>query len=113
MAVSLAVNASKILVPMDHSQENHLKSYGIAYWVLAHEVDVEWLLNYRGGSFLLPYSKDIESECTIRGVSYEVIPDAKAVALKTEIANPEANIETIKLEKAPKIAVYSPKSKQP
>lgn len=110
---SLWLSASRILIPMDHSQKNHMKAYGIAYWVLNHEVDVEWLLNYRGGSFMVGYAKDIESELVIRGVSYEVIPDAQASAIKVEIANPEANMETVKLEKAPKIAVYSPKGKQP
>ena len=102
-----------ILIPMDYSQSNHLKSYGVAFWVLQNEVTIEWLLNYRGGSFMLPYSKDIESECVIRGVSYEVIPDAKATAIRVEISNPEVNMETVKLDKSPKIAVYSPKGKQP
>lgn len=105
--------ASMILIPMDQNQSNHLKSYGIAFWVLQNEVTIEWLLNYRGGSFMLPYSKDIESECVIRGVSYEVIPDAKATSIRVEISNPEANMETVKLDKSPKIAVYSPKGKQP
>ncbi|UTW62906.1 asparagine synthetase B [bacterium SCSIO 12741] len=115
LLVLFSVNAwsTRILLPMDHSQKNHLKSYGIAYWVLAHEVDVEWLLNYRGGSFMTQYSKDIESECIIRGVSYEIIPDAQAASIKAEIANPEVNMEVMKLEKSPKIAVYSPKGKQP
>jgi hypothetical protein len=107
------LSANRILIPMDDSQKNHLKAYGIAYWVLANEVDVEWLLNYRGGSFMTGYAREIENELVIRGVSYEIIPDAKASAIKVQIANPEANMETVKLEKAPKIAVYSPKGKQP
>jgi hypothetical protein len=105
--------ASKLLLPMDDSQKNHMKSYGVAFWVLEHEVTVEWLLNYRGGSFMVPYSKDIEDECIIRGVTYLTIADAQASAIKQETSNPEVNMEGVKLEKAPKIAGYSPKGKQP
>ncbi len=107
------MQAAYILIPMDLDQKNHLKSYGIAYWTLKHDVEVHWLLNYRGGSFMMKYAKEIESECTIRGVSFEVIADAKSTAILTEIANPEVNMEDVKLEKAPKVAVYSPKAKQP
>lgn len=98
---------------MDESQSNHLKSYGIAFWILKNDVEIKWLLNYRGGSFLVPNAKEIETECVIRGVSYEIIPDARANAIEAEILNPEANMDVVKLEVAPKIAVYSPKSKQP
>ena len=106
--------ASKILIPMDEeSQRNHLKAYGIAYWILQNEIEVEWLLNYRGGSFLVANYNSIQEECTIRGVTYELITDAKVNAIKTEISNPEVNMEVVKLEKAPKIAVYTPKGKQP
>lgn len=106
-------NAAYILIPMDLDQKNHLKAYGIAYWTLQHDVEVHWLLNYRGGSFMTKYAKDIENECNIRGVSYEVIADAKSTAILTEISSPEVNMEDVKLEKAPKVAVYSPKTKQP
>lgn len=106
-------NASKILINMDESQKNHLKAYGIAYWVLTKDVQIDWLLNYKGGSFMSDYHKFIESECMIRGVSYNVISDAQAVSIENEIANPEANMDLVKLEKAPKIAVYSPKTKLP
>ncbi len=111
--LSVSGFASKLLIPMDDTQKNHMKSYGVAFWVLQHDVTVEWLLNYRGGSFMMPYSKDIESELVIRGVSYLTIADAQATSIKQEIANPEVNMEVVKLEKAPKIAVYSPKGKQP
>ena len=106
--------ASKILIPMDEeNQRNHLKAYGIAYWILQNEIEVEWLLNYRGGSFLVANYNSIQEECTIRGVTYELITDVKVNAIKTEISNPEVNMEVVKLEKAPKIAVYTPKGKQP
>ena len=95
------------------SQRNHLKAYGIAYWILQNEIEVEWLLNYRGGSFLVTNYNSIQEECTIRGVTYELITDAKVNAIKTEISDPEVNMEVIKLEKAPKIAVYTPQGKQP
>src|SRR5574344_1183448 len=73
--------SSSILIPMDDSQKNHLKAYGIAYWTLERGVDVKWLLNYRGGSFMIDYVKELESECLIRGVSFEVIADAKQTLL--------------------------------
>ncbi|MEO5911508.1 MAG: asparagine synthetase B [Pelobium sp.] len=98
---------------MDEQQRNHLKAYGIAFWTLKKDLEVDWLLNYRGGSFLIAYNQVIENELKIRGVSYEVIADAKVNAILTEINNPEVNMDIVKLEKAPKIAVYSPKSKLP
>jgi len=97
----------------DEGQQDHLKAYGIAYWALEREVEVQWLLNYRGGSFLLDQYSEVESELVIRGVSFEVIPDARAAAILLEISNPEVNMDAVKLEKVPKIAVYSPKSAQP
>jgi len=105
--------ASYLLIPMDTEQKNHLKAYGIAYWTLKNDVEISWLLNYRGGSFMIKNIKAIENECLIRGVSYEVIADAKSTAILQEIANPEANMDEVKLEKAPKVAVYSPKNKLP
>lgn len=106
--------ASYILVPMDSDgQQNHLKAYGITYWTLERQVKVKWLLNYRGGSFLLPDSEEIQRECQIRGVSFEVISNAKAETILLEISSPSKNMEAVVLEKAPKIAVYSPKGKQP
>ncbi len=108
-----AGEASKLLIPMDATQTDHLKAYGIAYWTLQRDVTVEWLLNYRGGSFLIEHFQAIERECTIRGVTYNVIADGQADAIRAEIADPEVNMEVVKLEKAPKIAVYAPESFQP
>ena len=105
--------ASRLLIPMDDGQANHLKAYGIAYWVLDQSVEVEWLLNYRGGSFLLPAAPSISSECTIRGVSFEVIADVQASRILSEMAGPEVNQQRVKLEVPPKVAVYSPVGKLP
>lgn len=105
--------AVSILVPMDNDQKNHLKAYGIAYWVLQNGVEVKWLLNYRGGSFLTGFSAEIKAECDLRGVSYEVIADSKVLSIIDYISSPEINMDVMKLEKAPKIAVYSPKDKLP
>ena len=90
--------ARQILIPMDDDQSNHLKSYGIAYWSLERDVEVQWLLNYRGGSFLIEYYEAIEKELLIRGVSYEIIPDAKAASILLEISNPQVNMDAVKLE---------------
>ncbi|MBP7477321.1 MAG: hypothetical protein KA797_02265 [Chitinophagales bacterium] len=105
--------ASYILIPMDENQRNHLKAYGIAYWVIDKGGQADWLLNYRGGSFAMKYLKDIESECAIRGVTIEVLADGQYSHILSEIADAEVNMDLVKLEKAPKIAVYSPKTKQP
>jgi hypothetical protein len=106
--------ASYLLIPMDEAQKNHLKAYGIAYWLLkTYNQEVDWLLNYRGGSFAVKYDRNFESECGIRGVSYEVIADGQYTGILNEIANPEVNMELVKLEKAPRMAVYSPKALQP
>jgi len=105
--------ASYLLIPMDDTQSNHLKAYGIAYWVLENELEVDWLLNYRGGSFMIKYQNLLEKECKLRGVSYQVIADVQSTQILREISSPEVNQDVVKLEKVPKIAVYSPKSKLP
>lgn len=112
--ISINTFASYILIPMDaESQKNHLKAYGITYWVLNKELKVKWLLNYRGGSFLLPDIEKIQRECQIRGVSFEVISDSKTELILEDISSPSQNMEAVVLEKAPKIAVYTPYGKQP
>ncbi len=107
------MHAAYLLIPMDMAQKDHLKSYGIAYWVLQNGMKVDWLLNYRGGSFALKFVKPVENECLIRNVSYEIIADAQYTKILKDISNPEVNKDVIKLEKSPKVAVYSPKTKQP
>ncbi|WP_425236524.1 asparagine synthetase B [Ulvibacterium sp.] len=111
---SFQISASSILIPMDaEGQKNHLKAYGITYWVLTKQQKVQWLLNYRGGSFLLPDGESIRKECQIRGVSFEILSDNQAQAILDDISSPSQNQEAVILEKAPKIAVYSPKGNQP
>lgn len=100
--------ANSLLVPMDNSQTNHLKAYGIAYAQLKADQEIDWLLNYRGGSFLLKYNSAVEKECRLRGVSYEVISDASVQSILNYIANDNANMEAVKLHKAARIVVYSP-----
>ena len=111
--IGLAVKANHILIPMDASQSNHLKAYGIAYNALKKGYEIQWLLNYRGGSFILPFDADGRTECLLKGVGFDVIPPARLNAILAEISSPEVNADAMKLEKAPKIAVYSPKEKKP
>ena len=111
--IGIAAKAAYILIPMDDTQANHLKAYGIAYWILTKDVSLDWMLNYKGGSFMVKHLQVFENECIIRGVSYQVISDAQANDVLNLIASPSSNMDVMKLEKFPKIAVYSPKSKQP
>ncbi len=106
--------ASFIYIPMnDDNQKNHLKAYGIVYYSLEVGLKSKWLLNYDGGAFLIENNKAVENECKIRGVSYQIISDAKSQLILQEISSPSSNQEAVTLEKAPKIAVYSPKDKMP
>jgi uncharacterized membrane protein YgcG len=107
--VVLLSRASSILIPMDDTQKDHLKSYGIAFWVLKNGDTIDWLLNYRGGSFMAKYDKRTENECKVRGVSYEVIPEGQVNSILSQINDPSVNMDIVKLEKAPKVALYSPK----
>ena len=112
--ISIYSYGNYILIPMDKdSQANHLKAYGIAYWVLQNNLEVDWLLNYRGGSFLTKDINEISSECIYRGVSFEILSNNEVNNILNNISSPSSNTDIIKLEKAPKIAVYSPKNKQP
>ena len=108
------VTASYILIPMDSdSQAEHLKAYGLTYWTLQKQLKVKWLLNYRGGSFLLPDTEEIKKECQVRGVSFELLSNSKTEEILNLIGSPSQNMESVILEKAPRIAVYSPKGNQP
>ncbi len=106
--------ASFVLISMDaDSQANHLKAYGITYWALENGMKAKWLLNYQGGAFLIEQTDRLIDECKIRGVSFNVISDTEAGSILEEIASPSRNMDAVLLEKAPKIAVYSPKDKMP
>jgi len=94
---------------MDDAQKDHLKSYGIAFWSLQKEHTVDWLLNYRGGSFMSKYDKKLEDECKVRGVSYQILSDAQSGDIMAQVNDPSVNMDVVKLEKAPRMAVYSPK----
>ncbi len=114
LLITNSIWASFIYIPMSHdNQKEHLKAYGIVYFSLQTGLKSKWLLNYDGGAFLIENNPIIEKECKIRGVSYQLISDAKAAIILEEIASPSKNMEAVTLEKAPKIAVYSPKDKMP
>ncbi|MBS1764168.1 MAG: asparagine synthetase B [Bacteroidetes bacterium] len=113
LLIQRPAQSAQILIPMDDTQTNHLKAYGIAYWVLQGGIEINWLLNYRGGSFMFPQSPKFESEMKIRGVSYTVISEAQAGQIVNDILDPQVNQDVVKLEKVPKICVYSPKDKRP
>lgn len=107
------LQAAVLIIPMDANQKNHLKAYGIAYYLLQQDKTVDWLLNYRGGSFATTSNPLLEAECKIRGVGFELITEARYNNILNEIADPSVNMDVVKLEKSPKIAVYTPKNKQP
>ncbi len=111
--LSHSASADHLLIPMDNVQNDHLKAYGVAYWVLQYGVDVDWLLNYRGGSFMFIFSPLFETEMQIRNITYERISTAKSNSILEHVTSNDVNMDAVKLEKAPKIAVYSPKNKQP
>lgn len=113
LAAPLAAAANHVFIPMDNTQKEHLKAYGIAFWLLQKEVPVDWLLNYRGGSFACDVTTGLENELAVRGVTYQVISEASYTGILQQIADPSANMDVMKLEKVPKIAVYTPKGKQP
>ena len=97
ITVVLPCRAAYLLIPMDNTQTNHLKAYGVAYFVLQREVEISWLLNYKGGSYLIPYHELFEKECKMRNVSYQVIADAQADAILAQIADPGVNMDEMKL----------------
>lgn len=113
LTLSICSFASYLFIPMDLTQKNHLKAYGIAFMSITKGVDVSWLLNYKGGSFMFYYNSTMEDECVIRGVTYQVIADVQASAILTEISSNDNNMDEVRLTKVPKIAVYSPKNKLP
>lgn len=110
-ALTGPLSADKLLVPMDLSQTDHLKAYGAAYRALAAGIDVEWLLNFRGGSFLMNYDRSVERDCAVNGVKWERVAASDILSIYQVIE--ENNMETVLLEKAPRIAVYIPDNFEP
>jgi hypothetical protein len=106
LILAMPVFAQKLLIPMDLIQTDHLKAYGIAYYALEHGLNVEWLLNFRSGSFMMDYAPEVERECRLRGVLCQQIGTSDAGAIYAEIE--EQNMEVVLLEKAPKVAIYAP-----
>ncbi|RZL16721.1 MAG: asparagine synthetase B [Hymenobacter sp.] len=113
LAPTLPAFANHIFIPMDNTQKEHLKAYGLCYWALSKQIEVDWLLNYKGGSFACEAQPAIESELAIRGITFQTISEAQYTGILSQIADPNANMDVMKLEKVPKIAVYTPKGKQP
>ena len=114
LCACMKLHAGYLLIPMGpDDQTQHLKAYGITYWVLAQDVKTQWLLNYRGGAFLIPDFEALRKECRIRGVDFELISDQQANQILNAISSPSQNMEAVLLEKAPKVAVYAPEGMQP
>jgi hypothetical protein len=112
-SISATTSAQKILIPMDLQQTDHLKAYGIAYWALTRGLEIDWLLNYKGGSFMLDNYDLVATECRIRGVLFEPISGGQAAQIYSEVQSEESNMDVVRLEKAPKVAVYVPPGFQP
>jgi hypothetical protein len=108
-----AIGQAKVLIPMDLKQTDHLKSYGVAFWVLQHNGEVDWLLNYRGGSFITDYSDVVARECRVRGVFFEALGAGEASSIYAEVQRDDNNMDVVRLEKAPRIAVYVPPNFKP
>jgi hypothetical protein len=108
-----ATAQAKVLIPMDLKQTDHLKSYGVAFWVLQHNGEVDWLLNYRGGSFITDYSDVVARECRVRGVFFEALGAGEASSIYAEVQRDDNNMDVVRLEKAPRIAVYVPPNFKP
>jgi len=111
--ISNVLFSAQILIPMDKTQQNHLKAYGIAYHVLTYDIEVSWLLNYKGGSFMFSYHPEFEEECLVRGVSFDIISDGQASNILKKISSPDVNKEEIRLHQVPRIAVYTPPNSLP
>ncbi|MEN8138633.1 MAG: asparagine synthetase B [Bacteroidota bacterium] len=105
--------AGFIIIPMDETQRNHLKAYGLTYWAIDNNIESWWLLNYKGGAFLLKENENVITECSVRGVSFSELNDSEAESLIKTIKSPSQNMDALELQKAPKIAVYSPKNNMP
>lgn len=109
--VATPAAAQNVIVPMDQTQANHLRAYGLTYWVLKQGMEAEWFLNYRGGAFLLPNDPGVTREAALRGVTVAPVTAGELSAIRGEMA--QSNMEAVPLEKAPKIAIYTPPNSTP
>lgn len=105
------LKAQQLLIPMDDAQSNHLKAYGLAFTALTDGVRSEWLLNYRGGSFLIPDLPGLRRSALLAGVSFEALDDSRVTGLRRDIS--DGNMDAVPLDKAPRIAVYTPPNTMP
>lgn len=113
-AIFTTVSAQqRIFIPMDASQSNHLKAYGVIFNNLQQGNSAEWLLNYRGGSFITNFSKELLQTCRLKNVKAEVISSTESAEIIAEVEKPDVNTAVVQLDKAPKIAVYTPKQALP
>ncbi len=110
---SVAAAQQKVLIYMDLKQSDHLKAYGIAYWALTKGIPVDWLLNYRGGSFMIDETGTIANECRVRGVSCDLLSGSQAAQIYADVQREDNNMDVVRLDTAPKIAVYVPPTFQP
>jgi len=113
LSTSILVSQTKLLIPMDLKQTDHLKAYGVTFWLLEKNGEADWLLNYRGGSFMFDYSEVIARECRVRGVYFESLNGAQASSVYADIQQDDNNMDVVRLEKAPKVAVYVPPNFKP
>ena len=104
---------SKILIPMDLDQTNHLKAYGITFAALEDHLTADWLLNYRGGSFLIDNNESIKLKCQLKEVFFEVLTPSQVIDIFAFVQREDQNMDIIRLEKAPKIAVYVTPGQEP
>lgn len=113
LSLAIASAQGKLLIPMDLKQADHLKAYGIAYWALTRGMEIDWLLNYRGGSFMVDGLDLVETECRVRGVTSERLGAADAARIYADVQRDDNNMDVVRLEKAPRIAVYVPPGFKP
>ena len=105
--------AQDVLIPMDDSQSDHLKAYGVTFWALQHKIDIDWLLNYRGGAFLATKTPELEEELRVRGVSFESLNGSQTASIISMVESDASNTSVVRLEKPPRIAVYAPQQTLP
>ncbi len=113
LSTVITLPQSKLLIYMDLNQTDHLKAYGITYRALTKGYKADWLLNYRGGSFLIDYSEELAAECRLNAIAFDPITLSQVTEIYAFVQSEENNMDVVRLENAPKIAVYVPPGFQP